>query len=86
VGALNLRVPFVLTVAMLEALGWPSAYQLFWIVACMVLARSAGMAFNRWVDAELDARNLRTRMRAIRISNSFQMKGRKVVSLREERR
>ena len=33
---------------------------------CMVFARSAGMAFNRWADAELDARNPRTKkMRAI---------------------
>jgi len=31
----------------------------------MVLARSAGMAFNRWADAYLDAENPRTKMRAI---------------------
>jgi 4-hydroxybenzoate polyprenyltransferase len=58
-------LPFALTGAMLAAAGWPSAWQLFWIVACMVLARSAGMAFNRWADAEFDAANPRTRMRAI---------------------
>jgi 4-hydroxybenzoate polyprenyltransferase len=58
-------LPFALTAAMLAASGWPRINQLFWIIVCMVLARSAGMAFNRWADAELDARNPRTRMRAI---------------------
>ena len=36
-----------------------------WIVVAMVGARSAAMAFNRLVDAEIDARNPRTRMRHI---------------------
>jgi len=58
-------LPFALAGAMLAASGWPTLWQLCWIVACMVLARSAGMAFNRWADAELDAANPRTRMRAI---------------------
>jgi 4-hydroxybenzoate polyprenyltransferase len=67
-------LPFALTAAMLAAAGWPSARQIFWIVVCMVLARSAGMAFNRWADAELDAKNPRTKMRAIpagHLSKSF---------------
>jgi 4-hydroxybenzoate polyprenyltransferase len=38
---------------------------LIWIVVAMVAARSAAMAFNRVVDAEIDGRNPRTRMRAI---------------------
>jgi 4-hydroxybenzoate polyprenyltransferase len=58
-------LPFALTGAMLAASGWPGAPQFFWIVICMVLARSAAMAFNRWADAELDAKNPRTKMRAI---------------------
>ena len=58
-------LPFALTGATLAASGLPSAWQLFWIVACMVLARSAGMAFNRWADSELDAANPRTATRAI---------------------
>jgi 4-hydroxybenzoate polyprenyltransferase len=37
--------------------------KLGWIVVAMVGARSAAMAFNRLVDADLDARNPRTRMR-----------------------
>jgi 4-hydroxybenzoate polyprenyltransferase len=36
---------------------------LLWIVVAMVGARSAAMAFNRLVDAEIDSRNPRTRMR-----------------------
>jgi 4-hydroxybenzoate polyprenyltransferase len=67
-------LPFALTGAMLAASGWPTLWQLFWIVVCMVLARSAGMAFNRWADAELDAANPRTKMRAIpagQLSRSF---------------
>src|ERR1700690_3794496 len=39
--------------------------RLLWIVAAMVGARSAAMAFNRILDAEIDARNPRTRMRHI---------------------
>ena len=58
-------LPFALTGAMLAAHGWPSWAQLGWIVLCMVSARSAAMAFNRWADSELDAANPRTRMRAI---------------------
>ena len=40
-----------------------AASKLVWIVVAMVAARSAAMAFNRLVDAGLDARNPRTRMR-----------------------
>ncbi|MGA2434022.1 MAG: UbiA-like polyprenyltransferase [Bryobacteraceae bacterium] len=39
------------------------AWKALWIVAAMVAARSAAMAFNRLADADLDARNPRTRMR-----------------------
>jgi 4-hydroxybenzoate polyprenyltransferase len=58
-------LPFALTAAVLAANGWPHAWQLFWIIVCMVTARSAAMAFNRWVDADLDAVNPRTANRAI---------------------
>src|SRR3954467_5973012 len=37
--------------------------KLLWIVVAMVGARSAAMAFNRLVDASMDARNPRTRAR-----------------------
>jgi len=39
--------------------------KLLWIVLAMVAARSAAMAFNRILDAKIDARNPRTRMRHI---------------------
>ncbi len=58
-------LPFALTGAVLAANGWPPPLKLAWIVACMVSARSAAMAFNRLVDARLDAANPRTQMRAI---------------------
>lgn len=37
--------------------------KVFWIVLAMVGARSAAMAFNRVLDAAIDGRNPRTRMR-----------------------
>lgn len=58
-------LPFALTGAMLAARGLPHPMQLLWIVVCMVSARTAAMAFNRWADAALDARNPRTQTRAI---------------------
>jgi 4-hydroxybenzoate polyprenyltransferase len=58
-------LPFAFTGAMLASHGWPPAAKLAWIVVCMIAARSAAMAFNRWADADLDAANPRTRMRAI---------------------
>jgi 4-hydroxybenzoate polyprenyltransferase len=58
-------LPFALTGAMLAAHGLPRPIQIFWIIVCMVTARSAAMAFNRWADASLDAANPRTRSRAI---------------------
>jgi len=58
-------LPFALTGAVLAAHGWPRLSVLLWIVVCMVSARSAGMAFNRLVDARLDAANPRTAMRAL---------------------
>ena len=58
-------LPFALTGAMLAARGLPSWRVLFWIVVCMIAARSAAMAFNRWADAEIDRANPRTATRAI---------------------
>jgi 4-hydroxybenzoate polyprenyltransferase len=58
-------LPFALTGAMLAAGGLPRPWQIFWIIVCMVTARSTAMAFNRWADAALDAVNPRTAMRAL---------------------
>src|SRR5687768_14246663 len=35
------------------------------VVLCMVFARSAAMAFNRWLDKNFDAKNPRTAIREI---------------------
>ena len=58
-------LPFALCGAMLASKGWPSAWQLLWIVVAMVAARSAAMAFNRYADAEIDGANPRTSQRAL---------------------
>jgi len=58
-------LPFAVMSAFLAAGGMPEAEKLFWIVICMVGARSAAMAFNRIVDAGFDAKNPRTRERAL---------------------
>jgi 4-hydroxybenzoate polyprenyltransferase len=58
-------LPFALTGAVLAGGGWPRIPALFWIVVCMISARTAAMAFNRLVDARLDAANPRTAMRAL---------------------
>jgi 4-hydroxybenzoate polyprenyltransferase len=39
--------------------------KLFFIILCMIFARSAAMAFNRWLDAKYDAMNPRTAVREI---------------------
>src|SRR5215471_13673746 len=61
-------MPFALTGALLAwresgfataGIGW----KLLWIVVAMVGARSAAMAFNRLLDADIDGRNPRTKMR-----------------------
>ena len=58
-------LPFAVISAFLAAGGMPEVEQLIWIVVCMVGARSAAMAFNRIVDARFDAKNPRTRERAL---------------------
>ncbi|WP_419803746.1 UbiA-like polyprenyltransferase [Terriglobus sp.] len=58
-------LPFALTGAVLAADGIPAWRTLLLIVICMVSARTAAMAFNRLVDAEIDRINPRTAMRAI---------------------
>ncbi|HVS80740.1 MAG TPA: UbiA-like polyprenyltransferase [Pyrinomonadaceae bacterium] len=58
-------LPFALLGAVLAARGMPSFSQILWIALAMVGARSTAMAFNRIADKDLDARNPRTKMRAI---------------------
>lgn len=58
-------LPFALQGAWLAARGVPRASLLMWIVACAVSARTSAMAFNRWIDRRIDARNPRTRAREL---------------------
>jgi 4-hydroxybenzoate polyprenyltransferase len=59
-------LPFALVGALLAARIVPLTWtRVFWILACMVTARSAAMGFNRLVDASYDARNPRTAMREL---------------------
>jgi 4-hydroxybenzoate polyprenyltransferase len=61
-------LPFALTGALLawRDAGFPQGLlwaKLGWIVLAMVAARSVAMAFNRVLDADIDARNPRTKTR-----------------------
>lgn len=61
-------LPFALTGALLawrdEGFAREGVWvKLAWIVVAMVAARSVAMAFNRVLDADIDARNPRTKMR-----------------------
>jgi 4-hydroxybenzoate polyprenyltransferase len=63
-------LPFALTGALLawRDLAYSTAglgFRLLFIVIAMVGARSAAMTFNRLVDADIDARNPRTKMRQL---------------------
>lgn len=58
-------LPFALTGALMAANGLPTLRQIVWIILAMVGARTAAMAMNRLIDADIDARNPRTAVRAI---------------------
>ena len=63
-------LPFALTGALLawRELGFPASLllpKLLWISVAMVAARSAGMTFNRILDADVDGLNPRTKTRHI---------------------
>lgn len=58
-------LPWAFVAAFYAAGGLPPWGKLGWVLLAMVSARCAAMAFNRAVDARIDADNPRTRMRAI---------------------
>jgi 4-hydroxybenzoate polyprenyltransferase len=58
-------LPFAFLGAVLAARGIPTPWQIIWITVAMIGARSTAMAFNRIADKDYDARNPRTKMRAI---------------------
>jgi 4-hydroxybenzoate polyprenyltransferase len=57
-------LPFALTAMFVAASGVPSLWTLLWILWCLVSARTAAMAFNRWADWDHDQFNPRTRRRS----------------------
>jgi 4-hydroxybenzoate polyprenyltransferase len=58
-------LPFAFIGALLAQKGLPTLWQVVWIAAAMVGARSSAMAFNRIVDVRFDSLNPRTRERAL---------------------
>ena len=58
-------LPFAFLGALLAVRGLPRPAQIGWILLAMVGARSAAMAFNRLIDLPFDAKNPRTRNRAL---------------------
>lgn len=58
-------LPFAFLGAVLAANGFPTLWQIIWIIVAMVGARSAAMAFNRIADRSYDAKNPRTASRAL---------------------
>lgn len=58
-------LPFAYVAVFLAADGFPSAADFVWITVAMVSARTFGMAANRLIDAEIDARNPRTASRPL---------------------
>ncbi len=61
-------LPFAILGLVLGLLDAPSdrAWTLFiLVVLCMLFARSAAMAFNRWIDRDIDTKNPRTIIREI---------------------
>jgi 4-hydroxybenzoate polyprenyltransferase len=58
-------LPFAFMGAMLAAGGIPPGPTLGWILVAMVAARSGAMGVNRLADRQFDARNPRTRERAL---------------------
>jgi 4-hydroxybenzoate polyprenyltransferase len=67
-------LPWAFVAAFYAANGLPPWGKMGWILLAMVAARSASMAFNRAVDAKIDAENPRTKGRAIpagRLSTAF---------------
>lgn len=56
-------LPFALASMLLAAGGWPPLKLIGLILAAMVTARNSAMAFNRLIDAGIDAKNPRTSSR-----------------------
>jgi 4-hydroxybenzoate polyprenyltransferase len=57
-------LPFALSAMLVAARGVPDLRTLLWILWCLVAARTAAMAFNRWADWDYDVFNPRTKRRS----------------------
>jgi len=57
-------LPFALSAMLVAAHGVPDLWTLLWILWCLVSARTAAMAFNRWADWDYDTFNPRTKRRS----------------------
>jgi 4-hydroxybenzoate polyprenyltransferase len=58
-------LPFALSSMFIAGNGLPGMTKFFWIVLAMAGARTGAMAFNRYADMHIDARNPRTIDRAL---------------------
>lgn len=61
-------LPFALVGFFLATAASPASFSwrtLLLVILCMVFARSAAMAFNRWLDRDIDSKNPRTAIREI---------------------
>ncbi len=58
-------LPFALSAMVVAAHGFPPLKTIVLIILAMVTLRNAAMAFNRYIDAEIDAKNPRTATRHI---------------------
>jgi 4-hydroxybenzoate polyprenyltransferase len=60
-------LPFAILGIMLgiQDADFPGITTLFLTICCCVTARTAAMTFNRWLDADIDAKNPRTASRAV---------------------
>ena len=59
-------LPFALSGMLLaKQSGWPEINTFWWVICAMVGGRTAAMALNRIIDADIDKKNPRTQNRAI---------------------
>jgi len=63
-------LPFALISMIVAAHGLPSLRTVLLILLCMVAARTAAMAFNRWADWEIDKTNPRTAKRSTLVTRA----------------
>lgn len=58
-------MPFALAAVFMASAGFPGWYKFVWVIAAMVGARNGANALNRLIDADIDAKNVRTSSRHI---------------------